>query len=202
MLLPAFTLSLHDHDPRHTRRADTATVIRKTLVLLGLLVLALPVAGVAAPGAGEGTLSVEDGLGKVTLQARGGVIGRLERGSVTIYDLTPDDAYDPVVFGDDRPVRFIGDTGIQYGGTALRFRLIGGRYRIVIEGRGIDLSVVAKGVGSITAGAAAIDPGVYSLDGADCRNDRASCLPLPAITKRFQLGGGERGEKPARPSGG
>ena len=41
-----------------------------------LLVLALPVAGVAAPNAGEGTLSVEDGVGKVTLQARGGVIGR------------------------------------------------------------------------------------------------------------------------------
>jgi hypothetical protein len=199
MLLPAFTLSLHDHDPRHTRRVDTATVIRKTLVLLGLLALALPVAGVAASVSGEGTLSVEDGQGKVTLQARGGIIGRLERGVVTIYDLTPDDEYDPVVFGDDRPVRFIGDTGIQYGGTALRFRLIGGRYRIVIEGRGIDLSVVAKGVGSITAGPT-LEPGVYSLDGADCRNDRASCEPLPLITKRFQLGGGERGEKPARPA--
>ena len=62
-------------------------MIRKTFLLLGLLVLALPVAGVAALGAGEGTLSVEDGQGKVTLQARGGVIGRLDRGSVTIYDL-------------------------------------------------------------------------------------------------------------------
>jgi hypothetical protein len=165
--------------------------MRKTFVLLGLLALALPVAGVASLGAGEGTLSVEDGQGKVTLQARGGVIGRLERGSVTVYDLTPDDAYDPVVFGDDRPVRFIGETGIQYGGAGLRFRLIGGRYRIVIEGRGIDLSVVAKGVGSITA-AAAVDPGVYSLDGADCRNDRASCEPLPAITRRFQLGSGDK----------
>ena len=93
--LRALTLSLHDHDPRHTRRADTATLMRKTFVLLGLLALALPVAGVAALSAGEGTLSVEDGVGKVTLQARGGVIGRLDRGSVTIYDLTPEDANDP-----------------------------------------------------------------------------------------------------------
>jgi hypothetical protein len=162
-------------------------VIRKTFLLLGLLALALPVAGVAALSSGEGTLSVEDGQGKVTLQARGGVIGRLDRGSVTIYDLSPQDAYEPYVFGDDEPVRFIGEVGVRYAGAGLRFRVIGGRYRIVIEGRGIDLSVVAKGSGSIVAGAA-VDPGVYSLDGDDCRNDRASCKPLPETTKRFQLG--------------
>jgi hypothetical protein len=176
--------------------------MRKTLVLFGLLALALPVVGVAAPDAGEGTLSVEDGQGRVTLQARGGVIGRLERGVVTIYDLTPEDANIPVVFGDDRPRVFVGETGIQYTGIGLRFRLIGGKYRIVIDGRGIDLSVVAKGTGSIVAGPA-VDPGVYSLDGADCRNDRASCKPLPELTKRFQLGGGDRAEKnPAVPAGG
>ena len=174
--------------------------MRKTFVLLGLLVLALPVAGVASVRSGEGTLAIEDGVGKVALQARGGVIGRLDRGSVTIYDLTPEDAYQPWVFGDDQPVRFVGESGIRYAGLGLRFRLIGGKYRIVIDGRGIDLSVVARGSGSITAGAA-IDPGVYSLDGADCRSDRASCTPLPELTKRFQLGGPERPEKIVRPLG-
>jgi hypothetical protein len=166
--------------------------MRKAFVIVGLLALALPLAGVAGLRAGEGTLSVEDGHGKVTLQARGGVIGRLDRGSVTIYDLTPDDAYAPWVVGDDLPVRFIGETGIRYAGIGLRFRLFGGRYRIVIEGRGIDLSVVAKGSGTIVA-LPAVDPGVYSLDGEDCRTDRASCKPLPELLKRFQLGGGERG---------
>ena len=175
--------------------------MRKTFVLLGLLALALPVAGVASVRVGEGTLSIEDGVGKVALNARGGVIGRLDRGSVTIYDLTPEDAYQPWVFGDDQPVRFVGESGIIYAGLGLRFRLIGGKYRIVIEGRGIDLSVVARGSGSITAGAA-IDPGVYSLDGGDCRSDRASCTPLPELTKRFQLGGApERPEKIVRPLG-
>jgi hypothetical protein len=169
--------------------------MRKAFVILGLLALALPVAGVAGLSAGEGTLSVEDGQGKVTLQARGGVIGRLERGFVTIHDLTPEDGYTPWVFGDDQPVRFVGETGIRYGGVGLRFRLVGGRYRITIEGRGIDLSVVAKGWGTIVAAEVA-DPGVYSLEGEDCRTDRARCKPLPEISKRFQLGGGgERGEK-------
>ena len=55
----------------------------------------------------------------------------------------------PVVFGDDQPVALVGETGFKYTGTAMRFRVIGGRYRIVIQGRGIDLSVVGKGFGSI-----------------------------------------------------
>ena len=171
--------------------------MRKTFALLGLLALALPVAGVAALRVGEGTLSVEDGNGRVALQGRGGVIGRLERGFVTIHDLTPDDASEPVVFGDDRPVRFVGETGIQYAGTGLRFRLVGGGFKIVVNGRGIDLSVVAKGSGSIVANQTddpSVYSGVYSLDGADCRKDRASCKPLPDLPRRFQLGGApERG---------
>lgn len=167
--------------------------MRKTFVLLGLLALALPVAGVAGLRAGEGTLSVEGGQGKVTVQARGGVIGRLERGFVVIYDLSPEDVYEAKVIGDDQPVRLVGETGIQYAGAGLRFRMVGGGFRIVINGKGIDLSVVAKGSGSIMAGKAD-DPGVYSLDGADCRKDRASCKPLPEFARRFQLGG-ERGER-------
>jgi hypothetical protein len=159
--------------------------MRKTFLLLALLALGLPVAGMAGLSAGDGTLSVEDGRGKVTIQARGGVIGRLDRGTVTIYDLTPDDANAPVVFGDDQPWVLMGDNGIKYTGAGMRFRVIGGRYRIVIQGRGIDLSAVGKGFGSIRG---EVDqPGVYSLDGADCRNDRAACKPLPEIEKRFLL---------------
>ena len=69
----------------------------------------------------------------------------------------------------------------------------------MIDGRGIDLSVVAKGTGTIVAALAAVDPGVYSLDGADCRNDRESCKPLPEVPKRFQLGGNERRREGPRP---
>lgn len=173
--------------------------MRKTLVLLALFALALPVAGLSAQRAGEGTLSVENGRGAITIKARGGVIGRLDRGTVTIFDLTPEDANDPVVFGDDQPVQFVGETGIRYAGVGLRYRVIGGSFRIVINGRGIDLSAVGKGNGSIRGDGD--DPGVYSLDGSDCRDDPASCKPLPEIARRFQLGSQERAEKnPARPN--
>lgn len=171
------------------RRVDTAAVMRKPLILLGLLALAAPVAGLSAQSS-EGTLSVENGRGKVTLQVRGGVIGRLERGSVTFFDLTPEDLYDPWVFGDDEAVRFVGDTGITYSGSGLRFRLGGGGFRVVVTGRGIDLSAVGKGSGSIQG--AAVDPGLYSVDGVDCRTSRGSCKPLPEIRRVFQLGTGDK----------
>lgn len=164
--------------------------MRKTVVLLALLALALPVAALSAGltvNAGDGTLSVEDGRGTVTMQARGGIIGRLERGTVTIFDLTPEDDNDPVVFGDDQPVALVGETGIRYRGVGIRYRLIGGNFRIVISGRGIDLSAVGKGSGTIRG--ETLFPGLYSLDGADCRKEPESCETLPEVTKTFRLGG-------------
>lgn len=164
--------------------------MRKPFFLLALIALALPVVAAAAVRSGEGTLSVENGRGKVMVQARGGLIGRLERGTLTIFDLTPGDANEPVVTGADRPIRLIGENGIRYTGAGLRFRMIGGGFRVVVDGRGIDLSVVGKGVGTIKG--ETDDPGVYSLDGADCRKDVESCTPLPETLRRFQLAQNER----------
>jgi hypothetical protein len=172
--------------------------MRKTVVLLALLVLALPVAGLSALRAGEGTLSVEDGRGTVMIQARGGVIGRLDRGTVTIYDLTPEDENDPYVFGDDLPVRLVGENGIRYAGSGLRYRVTGGGFKILINGRGIDLSAVGKGSGLIRGELE--DPGLYSLDGADCRKDPVSCKPLPDVQRRFQLGTPGADKKSAPPA--
>lgn len=160
--------------------------MRKSLLLLALLALALPVAGVAAVDAGDGTLSVESGRGKVTVDARGAVIGRLGYGTVTIWDLTPEDANEPVVWGDDLPVRLVGETGVRYSGTGMRFRVIGGRYRVVIVGSKIDLSAVGKGWASIRGDG--LDAGVYSVDGADCSRARLACKPLPELERRFVLG--------------
>jgi hypothetical protein len=162
-------------------------VIRKPFFLLALLALALPMTAISAGHVGEGTLSVENGRGKVTLQGRGGVIGRLERGTVRIFDLSPADANQPVVSGADKPIRLVGQNGIQYAGSGLRFRLNGGGFRIVVDGRGIDLSVVGKGSGFIEG--ETFEPGVYSLDGSDCRKSRSSCASLPQPGIRFKLGG-------------
>jgi hypothetical protein len=70
----------------------------------------------------------------------------------------------------------------------------------VVSGRGIDLSVVGRGTGWIVGETS--EPGLYSLDGSDCRKTPASCSPLPELPTRIQLGTPERGEKNAgRPDG-
>lgn len=174
--------------------------MRKTFLFLALLALIVPVAAVAAASGGEGTLSVEDGRGKVNLQARGGVFGRLDRGTLTVYDTTPGDANFPVVTGADQPEVFVSENGVRYRGSGIRFRVIGGGFKLLIQGRGIDLSVVGKGSGFIEGDT--LEPGFYSLDGADCRKNRASCELLPEPGIRFRLGGPERAERNAiRPAG-
>jgi hypothetical protein len=174
-----------------TRGVSILRPMRRSLALLALLALAVPLAGYAAVRAGEGTLSVEGGHGKVVVQAKGAILGRLASGSVIVFDLTPNDAFDPYVSGDDY-VNLVGETGIQYGGRNLRFRLIGGSYRVVVKGTGIDLSVVANGFAVLEGDPD--DPGVYSVDGADCRNatGATACKPLPDKAKSVKLGTGER----------
>ena len=181
-----------------TRGVSILGSMRKAILLLVAFALALPVAAAATLGSGDGTLSVENGRGKVTVQARGGLIGRLDRGSVTIFDLTPADANQPVVSGDDQPVLLIGETGVRYRGTGIRFRVIGGAFRVVVQGRGIDLSVVGRGNGYVEGDPRALDTGLYSLAGDDCRKNAASCEPLPIEGFRFKLGVPEREKAPGR----
>ncbi|MBA2296560.1 MAG: hypothetical protein H0W14_00805 [Actinobacteria bacterium] len=165
--------------------------MRKTLAILVLLAVVVPFAGSAGTRTGEGTLSVDSGRGKVTVQAKGAILGRIANGSVVVYDLTPNDAFEPYVSGDEY-VKLVGETGIQYGGRNLRFRLIGGSYRVVVKGAGIDLSVVANGVAILEGDTAAPGgPGVYSIDGTDCRtNAGTACKPLPDRAKMVKLGSG------------
>ena len=168
--------------------------MRKPLILLALLALVLPVTGTSGVEAGEGTLSVENARGKVTVQAKGAILGRIAVGSVIVYDLTPNDGHEPYVSGDDY-VKLVGETGIQYGGRNVRFRLLGGSYRIVVKGTGIDLSVVANGIAVLEGDTSALGgAGVYSVDGVDCRtNGGAGCKPLPDKAKLIKLGSGDRG---------
>ena len=64
----------------------------------------------------------------------------------------------------------------------------------MIQGRGIDLSVVGKGSGFIEGDT--VEPGVYSLDGADCRKNRASCKTSPIRASASSSAAQERGAPP------
>jgi hypothetical protein len=175
--------------------------MRTPFVALLVFLFAVPAASAAvATGTADGELSVDAGRGKVTVDARGGIIGRFTDGKVSILDLTPDDAFTPVVFGDELPPVFLPNGGVVYRGTNVRFRLVGGRYRVFVQGIGIDLSAVGHGVVWLESDGSRT-PGTYSLEGDDCQLARAKCKPLPEIRTRFKLGTGDADKVITRPAG-
>ena len=152
--------------------------MRRLIATVAVLACAVPAAAIAAVrGPGDGTLSVRDGRGVFAISARGGVIGSFAKGRVVITDPDPTDGV-VVVTGDDWH-KERSDTTDVYGGTRVRFRLIGGSFKIRVVGTGVNLSVVGQGHVGIT-GAGTADDGTYSVDGGDY-------VPVPAFATTFGL---------------
>jgi len=148
---------------------------------------------VAVAGAAEpttGVLSVEGGKGVVMLELRGSVLGLLGSGSIVVVDRTPRDRYVAIVAGRKLIQERLGPTRMLYRGQGLRFRMLGGGYRIVIRGIGIAVSAVGRGVVSLEGERRFPDDdaGVYSVDGVDCGVEPETCTPLPDEPLRFRLG--------------
>ena len=140
--------------------------MRRLLPFAVLAALLVPSAATARPaGLADGTLSVRDGRGIFTIQGRGGVIGSFAKGAVTINDPIDGDGTGPIVNGDDWS-KERSDTTTTWGGTRVRFRMIGGTFKIVVRGRGINLSVVGKATVTLN-GAGTDDDGTYSVNGGD-----------------------------------
>src|SRR5213080_1700764 len=153
--------------------------MRRLLTFAMLAALALPAAAVARErGVNDGTLSVKDAHGMITIQGRGAVIGSFAKGSVTISDPIEGDGTGPIVTGDEWS-KDRSDTVTTWGGTRVRFRMIGGTFRIIVKGRGINLSFVCKGNGTVT-GAGTLDDGSYSVNGGDYS-------PIPGFQFVFPL---------------
>lgn len=165
----------------------------RTLALISCAGAAALVALVGFAGAAEpnaGTLSVERGKGVVMLDLRGNVLGRLTSGSLRVTDHTPGDRYAAYVVGRKLTQTRVGVRTVLYRGQGLRFRMLGGGYRVVIRGSGIDVEAVGRGVVMLDGEPVSEgdDTGVYSLDGADCGVEPQLCAPLPADPERFILG--------------
>jgi len=144
-------------------------------------------AGAAEPNAG--TLSVERGRGVVMVDLRGSVLGRLTNGSLRVTDQTPNDRYTALVVGKKMTQERLGPRTVIYRGLGLRFRMLGGGYRMVMRGSGIALSAVGRGTVVLDAEPRfpGDDVGIYSLDGTDCSIEPQNCLPLPADPERSTL---------------
>jgi hypothetical protein len=156
--------------------------VRRITLTAALLLLLVPAAASARTSApGDGTLVVKSGnVGLFWIQAKGGVIGRFDQGSLQIRDPNPDDDIDAVVTGAERTLQ-VNDNVTRYSGKNIRFRFIGGHFTVrIIGGTGVDLSAVGQG-SVILQGAGTLDDGTYSFNGDAPRE-------LPLLAKPFDLG--------------
>ena len=137
--------------------------MRSFLFLLVSAALALPgLAWAASRAVDDGTLPVRNADGVIFVSARGTLIGTCDQCRVSIVDPSPDDGAPPVVTGYEGH-RDISDTHELWSGKDIRFRMVGGVFKIKVTGNGIDLSVVAKGWGRIQGYDS--NTGTYSVNG-------------------------------------
>ena len=152
--------------------------MRSLLFLVVSAALALPgLAWAAARALDDGTLSVRNGDGVVFISARGTLIGTCDHCRISIVDPSPDDGAPPVVSGYEGH-RDISDTHDLWSGYDVRFRMVGGLFKVKVSGYGIDLAVVAKGWGRVQAYDS--NTGTYSVNGEPRRL-------LPADREVFTL---------------
>jgi hypothetical protein len=165
--------------------------VRRLILLACAVVLSAALVG-AARGADEaGSLSVERGRGIVTLEVRGNVLGRLTNGTITVTDRTPNDPYIANITGKRLVVqRRLSATKVYVRGQGLRFRMLGGSYRIVIRGNGVSLTAIGRGSVSIDGEPRFVgdDLGVYSIEAdVDCSMEPLNCTPVPDEPIRLKL---------------
>jgi hypothetical protein len=155
--------------------------VRRISITCALLALVLPAAAAARVDApGDGTLTVKNADGLVQLNARGGVIGRFDSGQLWVRDPNPDDQFEEVVTGADKTTRKNEFVTI-YTGKNVRFRYLGGFFRIKLTAVGIDLSAVGKGGVTLQG-----DDGTYSV------NDAPAQL-FPLLPQTFALAANSAG---------
>jgi len=167
--------------------------MRTALLSLLLAALTVPTAVLAAdPPKRAGALSVEGAMGVVKVTARGGLLGRIESGSIQLVDLTPNDRWFPVVNGLGRGIV------VTMKGENISFRLLGGQYRLVLRGKGI--SIAARGQGSAVLDGEPDevgDTGIWAVGAdADCRRTPDSCSRVPEQPRRVLFGSGNAQGQP------
>jgi len=162
------------------------------------IALAVPAVGYAvAGGSDDGTLSVRAGVGRVFLNITGTVVGRLGgNGFIRVTDPNPNEGSGFDFTGCDvtrdlsDSTRDLGDSTLicksNNGKGVVRFRAIGGNYRITIQGSGIFLSAV--GHGYTTLNGAGNDPtwpgtfdGTYSINDGPYKSLPDDLHPFPLV---------------------
>jgi hypothetical protein len=150
--------------------------------LSALILLAFALSATAATGAAKapgGFLVVEHARGVIQIKGKGVLVGRVDKGSLEITDLTPADQWSPYVNGVPR------GKVVWLKGQNISFRVSGGRYKIVARGDGISVSARGSGQAVLDGAPDAVgDTGVYAVGDA-------AVAPLPVEATKASFGTGD-----------
>ena len=148
--------------------------MRIAAVVSTLLALALP--ALAGAEKARGSFEITDGRGVVTIKGRGALLGRLDKGSLQITDLSPADQWSPRVNGVPR------GRLVSIRGKDVTFYIPAGRYKIVARGEGVNLSARGIGVAWLNG-----EPDLTGVTGFYAVGDGAP-QPIPTELTRVQFG--------------
>lgn len=150
------------------------------LLALILLVLSVSVgmatAAALTPG---GSLEIKEGRGSFQINGKGVIVGRIDKGSLKIVDMTPADQWSPWVNGVPR------GKVVGLKGRNITFRISAGRYKIVASGDGISVS--ARGTGTAVLDG---DPDAVG-DAGTFRVGDSQDAPVPDEATKTSFGTGD-----------
>lgn len=158
------------------------------LLLAGLLIVP---AGLAERGTvGDGSLVVTNANARIAVSGHGLIYGHLDRGTITIVgDYKPDsNTALPSVSG--ARLRYNGGN-LVYTGSDVRFFFPSGRYSLIFDGLGVDISAVGAGKFS-GVGRGYVDDGTFSVDGGPTQSvDLAGTVSFGKGASSLTVGGGK-----------
>jgi hypothetical protein len=157
--------------------------MRRLVLILLVIGLGVPAGALAVRELpGDGSLVVDNARGLVVVRARGGIIGRFDSGRITIEDPIEGDGSGPIVYGAEKQLE-LGPHTTRYIGEDVRFRLIGGAYRVTVNGYGVDVSAVGRGTVTLDGSGFTEQPGRFQINGSGWQ-------PMPDDATRYTLGTG------------
>jgi hypothetical protein len=109
-------------------------------LIVALALAAATATASAADNAQGGSLSIESARGSVQLRGRGVLIVRIARGAAQVVDQSPADQWSPMVNGAAARGR-----SVNVRGTDINLYLLGGRFKLLVRGEGVSVSVRGEG---------------------------------------------------------
>ena len=153
--------------------------MRRLLLTLLCGLIVVPAALAAHRATGDGVLELKAvygfvGIGTADQPATGALWGQMDRGKLTIVDPVAGDGTVFVSGWETRKQTDDSPRTVVYTGKDLHFRVTGGKYKLVFNGAGIDLTAVGVGIARLDGDQDAVNAGSYAIDSG-------KWIPVPVL---------------------